>query len=283
MINPNSSLAHRFWENPGLPDCPIVDMHAHMGELSLGYQPRDCAEEMLVTMNRCNVVLACFSGFEALAMPAIGKHYDIESVRRHPDRFRAYYTVQTRHADPDHDLAELERNQDVFIGLKIHPRGNEAALTDPRNEPYLSYADVHELPVLAHTWGSDPLCSIEEAEGVLHRYRHAPLIAGHSFHGRWQDAADLASRYPNLYLELTAVLDDRGVLELFCDLVGSERLLFGVDLPWFSTLHGIGAVLSAEISDDDRRNIFYRNAVALLSRYRWFHEIWAPQRAKGVS
>ena len=42
-------------------------------------------------------------------------------------------------------------------------------------------------------------------------------------------------------------------------------MLFGTDLPWFSPLHGIGCVLSAEITDEDRRNILYRNAEKLLA------------------
>ena len=47
----------------------------------------------------------------------------------------------------------------------------------------------------------------------------------------------------------------------------SKRMLFGTDLPWFSPLHGIGAVMSADISDDDRHNILHRNAEELLSSF----------------
>ena len=47
-----------------------------------------------------------------------------------------------------------------------------------------------------------------------------------------------------------------------------------MDLPWFSYHHGIGAVLSAEMTDDDRRNILYRNGKKLLSRFKWFAPIW---------
>jgi hypothetical protein len=282
MISTASELAQRFWESPGLPDCPIVDMHAHMGELALGYQPRDTAETMLRTLDRCNVALTCFAGFEALAMPVLGETYDIDSVRRHPDRFRAYYTIQSRHADFERDLAEYEAHPDVFVGFKIHARGNLVALSDPRNEPYWEYADEHRLPVLAHTWGPDPLCSIEETEKVLRAYPNLRFIAGHSFHGRWEDACALALRHDQLYLELTAVLDDRGPLELFCRKAGSERLLFGVDMPWFSTIHGIGAVLSADITDEERRNIFYRNAVGLLRGFPWFDGIWSAHESRGA-
>ena len=61
-------------------------------------------------------------------------------------------------------------------------------------------------------------------------------------------------------------MDDRGVLERFVGELGSERILFGTDLPWFSTFYYIGAILDADITDDDRRNIFYRNGKKLLAR-----------------
>jgi hypothetical protein len=274
MINPDSELARRWQDSPGLMDCPIIDMHAHMGELSKGYLPRQSADEMLITMNRCNIILVCFMSFESVAMPAAHSTVDIEAVRKHPERFRSYYTVQTPHADPERDLKTFEENGDVFFGFKFHPRANELPLTDSRNTPYWEYADSRSLPVIIHTWGVDPLCSIEEAEQILNRYQSLTLIAGHSFHGRWEDAADLARKYPNLYLELTAVLDDRGAVELFCRKAGSHKILFGTDLPWFSTLHGIGAILSAQITDEERRDIFYRNTWGILKRYEWFRKIW---------
>jgi predicted TIM-barrel fold metal-dependent hydrolase len=77
----------------------------------------------------------------------------------------------------------------------------------------------------------------------------------------------LAQDFANIYLELTAVFDDRGVLEkLVCE-AGSDRLLFGTDLPWFDPHHAIGVLLSADISDDDRHNICHRNAERLLARF----------------
>ena len=45
---------------------------------------------------------------------------------------------------------------------------------------------------------------------------------------------------------------------------GSEKIVFGTDLPWFSTFYYVGAILEADITDEDRRNIFYRNGRRLL-------------------
>jgi predicted TIM-barrel fold metal-dependent hydrolase len=98
-------------------------------------------------------------------------------------------------------------------------------------------------------------------------YPRAKLLLGHSCHGEWDAAVQLAQDFANIYLELTAVFDDRGVLEkLVCE-AGSDRLLFGTDLPWFDPHHAIGVLLSADISDDDRHNICHRNAERLLAPF----------------
>jgi len=90
----------------------------------------------------------------------------------------------------------------------------------------------------------------------------------------------MAKDYPQLYLDLCAVMDDRGVLELFVERAGSEKVLFGTDLPWFDPHYYIGAILSADISDEERRDIFYRNGAKILSKFDWFGRIrkegWWP-------
>jgi len=55
------------------------------------------------------------------------------------------------------------------------------------------------------------------------------------------------------------------VMEFFAAEGLSDRMLFGTDLPWFDPHHGIGAVLSADLTDADRHNILHRNAERLLA------------------
>ena len=66
---------------------------------------------------------------------------------------------------------------------------------------------------------------------------------------------------------LTALFDDRGIIEKFAGEVGSERMLFGTDLPWFDPHQAVGVLLTARISDEDRHNICHRNAEKLLAPY----------------
>ena len=283
MINATSELAQRFWAEGRLADCPILDFHAHMHDWSGLFLPRRQPEDMLRTMDACNVVMALFCGHVTLSVPAIspagrpsaGEALDMQVVKRFPDRFRAYHVVMSNHLDPDSDLQRMEDHRDVFVGFKFHPDTYGVPLSDPRHEPYWRYADERGLLVLSHTWGHSDKDGPEEVEKVLREYRNLVLVAGHSFHDEWERGPELVKRYPNLYLELTAVLDNRGALDMIVERCGSERILFGTDLPWFSTHHGIGAVLSAEMSDEDRRNVFYGNGEKVLRRFPWFEAVWS--------
>ncbi len=279
MINTTSELAQAFWEKGKLDDCPILDFHAHMHDCGGLFLPHREPEGMLETMDACNTLLTCFAGHEALEHPGTGVSKDLAAAQKYPDRFRVYHAVVSRWLNPEADLKRMEEQADLFVGFKYHPSWYGVPLSDPRHDPYWEYANAKRLLVLSHTWGGSPDCGPEEVAKVLERYPEVVFIAGHSFHGDWNKAPEFVTRFPNFYIELTAVLDNRGHLDRWVQQVGSERILFGTDLPWFATHHGIGAVLSAEMTDEDRRNILYRNGAKLLSRFPWFAKIWGDRAA----
>ena len=114
---------------------------------------------------------------------------------------------------------------------------------------------------------------MDEIRKVVEKYPDVTYICGHSFFGDEDHAFDVFKDAENVYFELTAVPLMRGFVERIVQNIGSERMLFGTDLPWFSTFHGIGTVLSADITDEDRKNIFYKSGDKLLSRYSWYTPI----------
>lgn len=274
MINNKSELAQRFWEKGKLKDCPILDFHAHMGDNGGIFMPKKTASLMADTMKKCNTLITLFCGHEALFQPSIGEKYDIKAHNDFPDKFRLYHGVVSRYLDPEKDIERIENNPEMFVGFKFLCDYYSVPLSDPSHDPYWEYADRNRLIVLSHTWGGSKYNGKEEIEKVLDKYKNIVFVAGHSLNGHWKDAIELSKKYPNLYLEMTAVLDDRGALDLFIDKIGSQKILFGTDLPWFSTLHGIGAVLSAKMTDEDRRNIFYANGVKILKRFPWFEPLY---------
>jgi len=262
----DSALAREFWARGKSPRCPVIDMHGHMGAHVGSWMPRATPEAMLRTMDGCGVRMLVFCHHYALMAPDIGNRPNIEVVRRYPDRFRAYLGVNFNWPDlVARDLAAFDDHQDVFVGLKFLAGYHCIPWDAPVCAPAWRLADDRQLLVLAHSWGGSAYDGPQQARIIATRYPHLKLLLGHSLHGDWEAAVALAREFPNVYLELTAVLDDRGPLEMFCAAGLSKKLLFGTDLPWFDPHHGIGSVLAAEISDADRHNLLHRNAERLLA------------------
>jgi predicted TIM-barrel fold metal-dependent hydrolase len=263
-----SALAQEFWECGKSATCPIYDMHGHMGAWHSIYFPRPDAADMIRTMDECGVRLLVFSHHLALFMPDLGNSPSIAAVRQYPDRLRAYCVVNPNYPERlAADLETFEAHRDVYVGFKFLSDYHRIPLSDSRNIPAWEYANERELLVLAHTWSGSPFNGPAIVRPMAERYPRAKFLLGHSLHDDWDAAVAMAHDFPNVYLELTAVFDDRGPLEKFVREVGSERLLFGTDLPWFDPHQAIGALLSADISDEDRHNICHRNAEKLLAPF----------------
>ena len=264
----DSPLGSDFWQHGKSADCPIYDLHGHMGQFAAIYMPNETPEAMIHTMDTCGVKLLVFSHHQALQAPNLGNQPTLEAVRRFPDRLKGYCVINPNYPRlVAQEVSSFESNRDAYVGFKFLSDYHMLPLTDPRYQPAWEYANVHRLLVLAHTWGHSPYDGAAIVRQVAERYPEVRLLMGHSCSGEWDEAVKIANDFPNVFLELTAVFDDRGILEKFVNEAGSHKMIFGVDLPWFDPHHGIGALLSAKISDDDRHNICHRNAEKLLAPF----------------
>jgi len=260
------SLREAFFRHGKVDDCPVYDMHGHMGPFRGGCLPRHTPEAMVAAMDRAGVKLTVFCSHTTLNTPDVGNRVNVETVRRFPERFRAYCGVNPNHSDlTQKDVASFADFADVYVGFKFLADYHKVPITDPRYRPAWELAERRKLLVLAHTWGGSPYDGPEQVRKCAETYPNAAILMGHSCHSAWQEAIALVKDFPNVYMELTAVLDDRGVLELFVREAGSARIVFGTDTPWFNHHYYIGGVLAADVTDDDRRNILHRNAERLLA------------------
>ena len=262
----NSDLARTFWEHGKAADCPIYDMHGHMGPYHSIYFPRAEPADMVRTMDEAGVRLLIFSHHSALNSPNLANQPSIAAVRAFPDRLRAYCMVNPNY--PEQMARDLDAFDslfpDVYVGFKFLSDYHQIPLTDEAYRPAWEVADRRGLLVLAHTWGGSQYDGEAVVRKVAERYPNVKFLLGHSCHGAWDAAIALANDFPNIYLELTAIFDDRGGIETFVRGAGSDRMLFGTDLPWFDPHQAIGVLLNAGITDEDRHNICHRNAERLL-------------------
>ena len=261
-----NSIAATLWET-GKTGFPIYDMHGHMGPHYSIYLKRCEAADMAAHLRRIGVRRLVFSHHAALfgAMRNV-KAYGI--CREFPDLLRMYVAVNPHYPERiREDLADFDRWSPFAVGLKLLPEYHQVPLTDSRYEYALKFADERGLPVLVHTWGGSPYDGGAMVLETVRKYPRVKFFLGHSIYGDWEMAARCVKESAgNVYLELTAIPGDRGNVEKLVAMVGSERLLFGTDLPWFDEYQAVGGIVAAEIGEDDMRNILYRNAERILGR-----------------
>jgi len=259
-----SRLAAEFLAKGRSDSCPVIDMHGHLGPFQGIYFPNPSPEEMLQTMDRAGVRLVVSSSHASLVDTRRGNRLMAEVIARWPTRFRGYWTINPNyHRRITEELKAFAQSRG-FVGFKFHPDHHRYPVTGPRYEPALRYADEHGLLILSHTWGESRFSAPGMLAGLAEKYPHAAFLMGHSGYGEFEKAIEAAREHMNLYLELTAAYRVNGLIEWMTREAGSAKVVFGTDLPWFDPHYGIGCILFAKITDEDRRNILHRNAERLL-------------------
>ena len=286
-----SPILREYLEHGRSESCPIYDMHGHIGPFYGGYLPAAQIDFMRKQMKRCGVKMMLCSHHIAL-------NYDMDRgnevmqkvLDEYPQEFLGYWLINPNH--PDLIARDLKHFSQArrFVGFKFWP---DYHLTPVNSRPYadtLHYADDHCLLVKVHTFGHSPFNSPDQFGDAADRYPNTTFLMAHCGYGEWEKSATIATDLPNVYLDITSIVvaidfkvmpmgtfmpigasagaeQVNGVIEYFCETAGSEKVVFGSDLPWYSQHYHAGAVLFAHITDDDRHNIMHRNAERILTEH----------------
>lgn len=182
---------------------------------------------------------------------------------------------------------ELDRLAQAGVpGIKIHPQYQGVDITDCRYLRILDYAAQLGLITVMHAgdeiaYPGVVRCSPEMVRNVFDQLGNIPLVLAHM--GGWKNWDRVAENlcHTGCYLD-TAIslgqivpMDDHyapGDLPLlseedFVSLVrafGSHRILFGTDSPWADQATEIQKISSLPLTQEEKENIFYRNATRLL-------------------
>ena len=257
-------LVREFMQHGRVPDCPVIDMHTHPDRFSGIHFPHADVDGILRTMDRGGVTIIAMALHAAMGDPRYGHPIMLEMLRAHPDRFRGYWYYNPRYPELLEEARAAALQTPGIIGYKIHPGWSNVPLNDEAHHPLFAWAHEHRLLLLSHTW-HDPLCGVPACRWVAEHYPDIRFLLGHSCYGDWDGAIELARTFPNVYLELTAAEFAPGFIDRACREAGAHKIIFGTDLPWFDPFAGIGCVLFADITDEDRHAILHGNAERLLA------------------
>jgi predicted TIM-barrel fold metal-dependent hydrolase len=195
------------------------------------------------------------------------------AMQAHPGRILGYCYVNPGYATEA--LYEIERCVDGLgmIGVKLY---RQYKASDPVVYPVIEEAIALGVPVLWHVGNQTYLIRGElrfadqhtshagDIASLARRYPEAMLIEGHiGGGGDWEWAIRQLRHVPNVYLDTSGSVIDAGMIEMAARELGAERLLFGTDMTMEG---GVGKILGADLTPEQREHIFGRNMQGVLSQ-----------------
>ena len=272
----------------------IIDMHMHAytmvaeaappenpvtGRPSTPRTTAELREATFAAMAQYNIVKACVSG-----PPEIVAQWQAAG----PDR-----VVPGAYVDENNPLPDLASLRADMLAGKIQVLGELVlqhmglAPDDPRLEPYYALAEELDIPVALHTGIGPPgtpylpglqgfrvtLGNPALVEEVLVRHPRLRVYLMHGGAPYLQETKAILSVYPQVYLDLATIdwilprREFHGYLQELMAAGFGKRLMFGSDQMYWPEAIGLaleGIESAAFLSEQEKRDIFYNNAVRFL-------------------
>ncbi len=244
----------------------IIDIHAHI------WGPRLAQDKanILRAMDRYGIDRVYVSGLQRTWSDEEEIRFLNEAVAQYlkeePERIGGAVYI-----NPTHD-----NTMDV-IRRAIEDQGFEmikcwccTTADDPSVDPVMEYAAQTGVPVLFHSFKKSTVQVKNETTGVhvaniARRHPKAKILMAH-FGGSAYDGVPAIRDCPNVWCDMSGPAFHGEELDYAVEMLGAERVLFGTDLPGAAYITNYAQVMGAELTEEQRQLIFYKNAQKLLNR-----------------
>jgi uncharacterized protein len=202
-------------------------------------------------------------------LPYISKNaaHALDAARREPKMisFGSVHPIVDRVGERLDDQAHAGAR-----GVKVHPAVQLIAPDHPRAMALYRECTARNLPVLLHCGpvGIELQSGRRRTQVALYEKPIAEqpktrFVLGHAGALQMEQALDLACRYPNVWLELSA--QSLANVRTILDRADPDRVVYGSDWPFYHQAIGIAKVLMAtEGREHLRAKVLYQNAASLL-------------------
>ena len=210
----------------------------------------------------------------SIALPIVTTPKQFESINRFAANYQEGNVISfgSIHPDSDDYKSQLRFIKELGLkGIKFHPDYQETYFNDIRYKRIISYASELGLVIVTHA-GMDPLspdkvhCTVPMIREVIDEVQPEKLVLAHmGGHMRWDEVEDLIVG-KNVYFDTGVVLDKMDLDQCVRMMKnhGTDKILFGTDMPWSGQKEYIEIIRSLDLTDEDKERIFYKNACKLL-------------------
>lgn len=193
----------------------------------------------------------------------------LAAMKRYPGVIEGYCFVQPGNGKDA--VAEIDRCIEAgMMGVKLY---NQFKYSDPAVFPIAEKCIELKIPFLGHsayltdakTKAVQPKTSNARDFGELAtRYPELMLILGHiNGGGDWEWEIRALRDYPTVYVDTSGSVLEDDTIETCVRELGHKRLLFATDLTMEG---GVGKILGAELTAEQREDVFWRNFQRILDR-----------------
>ncbi len=249
----------------------IIDSHMHLGigpnVLYYNYSDKRVFELQKKYNVEVSICSHCISFYD---LPL-----QIPEIMRVQEKFGTFFywnlVYNPKKAAESLKIIKDNRPKINFAGIKIHPVLHETKIDSKLYEPLWEYASSEDIVVSSHTWSpytdnprqfnGNPLLF----ESVLQKYPKLKIILGHSG-GKinfYPEVINFVSMHDNVYMDFSGDTIYPAVFKMVLEKAGKGKILFGTDMPMMDIRYHVASVLSADIEDSDREDIFYNTAAKL--------------------
>lgn len=244
----------------------VIDIHAHIWGRDIPGSRR----KLLQAIDRYGIDRVYVSGLQSLCPGEEEVEFLNEGVfcflREEPERIGGAV-----YCNP------ANRNTMDVVRRGIEERGFEmiklwaAVLADsPAVDPVMEYAEQAGVPVLMHAIRDSirqpENCSTgENVAAIARRHPKTKILMAH-FGGSCYHGIPAIRECLNVWCDMSGPSFHGEELDYAVEALGAERILFGTDLPGASYITNFAQVMGAELTEEQRQLIFYKNARKLLDR-----------------
>jgi len=199
----------------------------------------------------------------------------LRAMRQFPDRILGQLTLNPVYGKES--LEEISRCMDQgMVGIKVY---YQVKINDPLFYPIIEKAIDLGILILMHAncqlgmggyrmkydLRESPNTSIpDDFVDAARRYPEAMLQYAHTGGGGdWEYACKAMKDFPNLYVDTSGSNNEGNMINFALSQMGEDRLFFGTDSSYYQ---GVGNVLASDLTDSQRKKIFFDNYNAILKK-----------------
>jgi predicted TIM-barrel fold metal-dependent hydrolase len=248
-------------------DNAVFDAHMHVDHVpSLGWSmsAADCIRRMDDAGVGSAIIMSITDA------PALNPHaleLIAAACAEFPDRLYGFARLHPGYGDHAVRLLRSAVSDLGFLGLKLHPVSTLSHPAGADTVALVREATDLGVPVLFHC-GDEPMTTPYQIATLAEKCPEAQIILGHmGGYYHVDEAIEAAERFPNLYLETSAMPFPLKIHEAVRR-IGAGRVLFGSDGPVCSPVLEMEKIRLASLSDADTAQVLGGTINGLLGRDR---------------